>query len=32
MRSIDVAFQMDGNYRQDAYNVCIDKVNLTATE
>ncbi len=32
MESIDVAFQMDGDYEQDPYNVWLDKVNLTATE
>jgi|NGEPerStandDraft_6_1074524.scaffolds.fasta_scaffold16561_3 hypothetical protein len=27
---IDVAFQMDGDYRQDPYNVWLDKVTLSA--
>lgn len=30
MESIDVAFQMDGNYRQEPYNVWLDNVTLTA--
>jgi hypothetical protein len=30
LEEIDVAFQMDGNYRQQPYNVWLDKVNLTA--
>lgn len=30
MESIDVAFQMDGDYRQDPYNIWIDKVSFTA--
>ena len=29
MESIDVAFQMDGNFAQQPYNVWLDKVNLT---
>jgi len=32
MESIDVAFQMDGDYEQYSYNVCLDRVTLTATE
>jgi hypothetical protein len=32
MESLDVAFQMDGDYQQAPYNVWIDKVTLTATE
>ena len=27
---IDIAFQMDGNYKQQSYNVWLDKVNLLA--
>jgi hypothetical protein len=27
---IDIAFQMDGNYKQEPYNVWLDKVNLLA--
>jgi hypothetical protein len=27
---IDIAFQMDGNYKQEPYNVWLDKVNLFA--
>jgi len=30
LEEIDVAFQMDGNYAQQPYNVWLDKVNLTA--
>jgi hypothetical protein len=30
LEEIDVAFQLDGNYKQDPYNVWLDKVNLTA--
>jgi hypothetical protein len=30
MESIDVAFQMDGNYAQQPYNVWLDNVTLTA--
>jgi len=30
LEEIDVAFQMDGNYKQEPYNVWLDKVNLTA--
>ena len=30
MESIDVAFQMDGNYAQQPYNVWLDKVTLIA--
>jgi len=30
LEEIDVAFQMDGNYREAPYNVWLDKVNLTA--
>lgn len=30
LEEIDVAFQMDGNYRQEPYNVWLDQVNLTA--
>lgn len=29
MGGINVAFQMDGNYRQEAYNVWLDEVSLT---
>jgi hypothetical protein len=25
---IDIAFQMDGNYKQEPFNVWLDKVNL----
>jgi hypothetical protein len=27
---IDIAFQMDGNYKQQPYSVCLDEVNLLA--
>jgi hypothetical protein len=27
---IDIAFQMDGNYKQEPYNVWLDEVNLLA--
>jgi hypothetical protein len=27
---IDIAFQMDGNYKQEPYDVWLDKVNLFA--
>jgi hypothetical protein len=27
---IDIAFQMDGNYQQEPYNVWLDNVTLTA--
>jgi len=30
MESVDVAFQMDGNYAQQPYNVWLDNVTLTA--
>jgi hypothetical protein len=30
LEEIDVAFQMDGNYAQQPYNVWLDEVNLTA--
>lgn len=30
LEEIDVAFQMDGNYAEQPYNVWLDKVNLTA--
>ncbi len=30
MEGIDVAFQMDGDFRQDPYNVWLDNVTLTA--
>ncbi len=30
LEEIDVAFQMDGNYEQDPYNVWLDEVTLTA--
>ncbi|MGC2476359.1 MAG: hypothetical protein WA485_18630 [Candidatus Sulfotelmatobacter sp.] len=30
LEEIDVAFQMDGNYEEEPYNVWLDKVNLTA--
>jgi hypothetical protein len=30
LEEIDVAFQMDGNFEQQPYNVWLDKVNLTA--
>jgi hypothetical protein len=30
LEEIDVAFQMDGNYEQQPYNVWLDEVNLTA--
>ena len=30
LEEIDVAFQLDGNYRQEPYNVWLDKVQLTA--
>jgi hypothetical protein len=30
LEEIDVAFQMDGNYKQEPYNVWLDKVQLTA--
>ena len=30
MESVDVAFQMDGNYAQQPYNVWLDNVALTA--
>jgi hypothetical protein len=30
LEEIDVAFQMDGNYKQEPYNVWLDQVNLTA--
>lgn len=30
LEEIDVAFQMDGNYKQEPYNVWLDKVTLTA--
>lgn len=30
LEEIDVAFQMDGNYKQEPYNVWLDEVNLTA--
>jgi hypothetical protein len=30
LEEIDVAFQMDGDYAQDPYNVWLDEVNLTA--
>lgn len=30
LEEIDVAFQMDGNYREEPYNVWLDEVNLTA--
>jgi hypothetical protein len=29
LEEIDAAFQMDGNYKQEPYNVWLDKVNLT---
>jgi hypothetical protein len=29
LEEIDVAFQMDGNYKQEPYNVWLDKVQLT---
>lgn len=32
MESIDVAFQMDGNFAQQPYNVWLDKVTLKASE
>jgi hypothetical protein len=30
LEEIDVAFQMDGNYKQEPFNVWLDQVNLTA--
>jgi hypothetical protein len=30
LEEIDVAFQMDGNYKQEPYNVWLDEVSLTA--
>jgi len=30
LEEIDVAFQMDGNYREEPYNVWLDQVTLTA--
>ena len=30
LEEIDVAFQMDGNYEQEPYNVWLDDVKLTA--
>lgn len=30
LEEIDVAFQMDGNYKQEPYNVWLDQVTLTA--
>jgi len=30
LEEMDVAFQMDGNYREEPYNVWLDKVTLTA--
>lgn len=30
LEEIDVAFQMDGNYKQEPYNVWLDQVQLTA--
>jgi hypothetical protein len=30
LEEIDVAFQMDGNYEQEPYNVWLDEVKLTA--
>ncbi len=30
LEEIDVAFQMDGNYKQEPYNVWLDQVKLTA--
>lgn len=30
LEEIDVAFQLDGNYKQEPYNVWLDQVNLTA--
>ena len=30
LEEIDVAFQMDGNYKQEPYNVWLDNVQLTA--
>lgn len=30
LEEIDTAFQMDGNYKQEPYNVWLDKVQLTA--
>jgi hypothetical protein len=30
LEEIDVAFQMDGNYKQEPYNVWLDRVQLTA--
>lgn len=30
LEEIDVAFQMDGNYKQEPYDVWLDEVNLTA--
>ena len=30
LEEIDVAFQMDGNYEQEPYNVWLDEVTLTA--
>jgi hypothetical protein len=30
LEEIDVAFQMDGNYKQEPYNVWLDEVKLTA--
>ena len=30
LEEIDVAFQMDGNYKQEPYNVWLDQVSLTA--
>jgi hypothetical protein len=27
---IDIAFQMDGNYKEEPYNVWLDKVQLNA--
>lgn len=32
MESVDVAFQMDGNFQQQPFNVWIDNFTLTATE
>lgn len=30
MQDIDIAFQMDGDFRQDPYNIWLDNVSLTA--
>lgn len=30
LEEIDVAFQMEGNYKHEPYNVCLDQVQLTA--